>query len=141
MLWLLDTNVLSELRKANTGKADPNVIDWADSVSPGETFISVISILEIEKGILNKERKDALQGRMLRRWFEEQVLTEFSDRILAINHTVALCCANLHVPDKRSQADALIAATAMVHGMTVVTRNTGDFSGIGVPLLNPWMSL
>lgn len=115
------------------------MILWSASINLSECFISVISVLEIEKGILHKERKDPLQGAMLRRWFEEQVLTEFSDRILAIDRAVALCCANLQVPDRCSEADALIAATAVVQGMTIVTRNTSDFSGMHAPLLNPWL--
>ncbi|MCU5774610.1 type II toxin-antitoxin system VapC family toxin [Erwiniaceae bacterium BAC15a-03b] len=139
MLYLLDTNIISELRKAKSGKADAAVIDWAESVNLSECFISVITVLEIEKGILNKERKDRSQGRMLRSWFEDQVLIEFSKRILAVDKAVALCCARLHVPDKRSEADALIAATAIVHGMTVVTRNTNDFIGMHAPLVNPWL--
>lgn len=139
MLWLLDTNVISELRKAASGKADPHVIEWAESINLNECFISVISVLEIEKGILSKERKDQQQGVILRRWFEGQVLPEFSDRIVAVDKAVALCCANLHVPDRRSESDALIAATAIVHGMTIVTRNTDDFSGMHAPLVNPWL--
>ncbi len=139
MLWLLDTNVILELRKAVSGKADANVIEWAESINLTECFISAISVLEIEKGILSKERKDEQQGILLRRWFEGQVLPEFSDRIIAVDKAVALCCASLHIPDKRSEADALIAATAIVHGMTVVTRNTDDFSGMHAPLLNPWL--
>jgi len=139
MLFLLDTNVISELRKANSGKAEPKVVEWAESVDLNDCFLSVISVLEIEKGILAKERKDAPQGRILRHWFEEQVLSEFSDRILTIDKAVTLFCANLHVPDKRSQSDALIAATARVHGLTVVTRNTDDFIGMHARLLNPWL--
>jgi len=138
MLCLLDIDVISELHKANSGNAEPKVIEWAESVNLTDGFISVISVLEIEKGILSKERKDARQGRMLRCWFEEQVPSEFSSRILAIDNAVALYCANLHVPDQGSQADAMIAATAMVHGMTVITRNTNDFIGMHAPLLNPW---
>lgn len=137
-MFLLDTNVVSELRKAR--KADPRVRHWAASHSPAAFYVSVISILEIEIGVLLAERRDGRQGAMLRLWFEGSVLPAFEDRILAVELSVARRCAGLHVPDPRSDRDALIAATALVHGLTVVTRNTGDFLRTGVPLLNPWKS-
>ena len=138
MMYLLDTNVISELRKAKTGKADRNVKAWARKVPAAELFLSVISILELEIGILQLERRDALQGAMLRAWMEAQVLPAFDGRILAIDTIIAQRCASLHVPDPCSDRDALIAATALVHGMTVVTRNVADFQFTGVPVLNPW---
>jgi predicted nucleic acid-binding protein len=137
-MYLLDTNVISELRKANTGKADPQVVAWASGVSPASLFVSVISVLELETGILLVERRDAVQGNMLRQWLETQVLPTFAERVLAVDTAVARQCARLHVPDPRSDRDALIAATAMVHGMTVVTRNVADFEPTGCALLNPW---
>lgn len=137
-MYLLDTNVISELRKANTGKADPQVVAWASGVSPASLFVSVISVLELETGILLVERRDAVQGNMLRQWLETQVLPTFAERVLAVDTAVARQCARLHVPDPRSDRDALIAATAMVHGMTVVTRNVADFELTGCALLNPW---
>lgn len=139
-MYLLDTNVVSELRKAKTGKADRNVLSWAKNVPSGRLFLSVISVLELEVGILLIERRDSHQGALLRSWMEKQVLPTFNGRILAIDTPVAQRCAALHVPDSHSDRDALIAATALVHGMTVVTRNTGDFEGTGVSLLNPWLS-
>lgn len=138
MSFILDTNVLSELRKVRSGKADAKVIAWASSVDAGELYISTISIMELALGVLSIERKDAAQGAILRAWLEQQVLPEFSDRTLPIDTAVALRCARLHVPDKRSERDALIAATALVHGMTVVTRNVGDFRYAGLAVLNPW---
>jgi predicted nucleic acid-binding protein len=137
-MYLLDTNVISELRKANTGKADPQVVAWASGVSPASLFVSAISVLELETGILLVERRDAVQGKMLRQWLETQVLPTFAERVLAVDTAVARQCARLHVPDPRSDRDALIAATAMVHGMTVVTRNVADFEPTGCALLNPW---
>lgn len=138
VMYLLDTNVVSELRKAKSGKADKNVVSWANSVPVTSLFLSVISILEIETGLLLVERRDPLQGAVLRSWLTVHVLPAFSERILVIDTAVALCCAKLHVPDPRSDRDAIIAATALVHGMTVVTRNVDDFKQTGVEILNPW---
>ena len=137
-MFLLDTNVVSELRKAKTGKADLNVTAWAGGLPSASLFISAITVLELEMGILQLERRDAVQGAMLREWLDKHVLPAFHDRILSIDAAVAQRCARLHIPDPRAERDALIAATALVHGMTVVTRNTADFEATGVPLLNPW---
>jgi predicted nucleic acid-binding protein len=138
MMFVLDTNVLSELRKVRLGKANTNVTAWAESVDAADLFVSAITILELELGVLLIERKDATQGAMLRSWLEQQVLPEFARRTLPVDTAVAQRCARLHVPDKRSERDALIAATALVHGMTVVTRNTADFVPTGVSLIDPW---
>jgi len=138
MMYVLDTNVVTELRKVRMGKADPNVASWTEGVDAADLFVSAITIMELELGVLSIERKDANQGAMLRAWLEHQVLPEFSARTLPINSAVALRCARLHVPDKRGKNDALIAATALVHGMTVVTRNVADFQSTGVTILNPW---
>ena len=137
-MFVLDTNVVSELRKANTDKADANVVAWANSVLPASLFLSAISILELEMGILLIERRDQEQGKMLRNWLENQVLPTFEERILVVDTAVARQCARLHVPDPCSERDALIAATALVHGMTVVTRNVDDFKPTGIAILNPW---
>ena len=138
MMFVLDTNVVSELRKVRLGKANMNVTAWAESVDAADLFVSAITIMELEFGVLSIERKDATQGAMLRSWLEQQVLPEFARRTLPVNTAVAQRCARLHVPDKRSERDALIAATALVHGMTVVTRNTADFVPTGVSLIDPW---
>lgn len=138
MMYVLDTNVLSELRKVRSGKADPNVATWTESVDAADLFVSAISVMELELGVLSIERKDAVQGAMLRSWFEQHVLPEFSTRTLPVDTAVALRCAGLHVPDKRGERDALIAATALVHGMAVVTRNADDFKPTGVTVVNPW---
>ncbi len=138
-MFLVDTNVVSELRRSKTGKADANVLSWAESVSPVELYISTISILEIEIGVLQAEHRDHRQGKALRNWFEGQVLTVFHERVIPIDLEVARRCADLHVPDPAADRDALIAASALVHGMSVVTGNISDFSASGVPLVNPWM--
>lgn len=137
-MYLLDTNVVSELRKAPSGRADANVISWAASVTTPMLFLSSISILEIEIGILQIERRDSVQGALLRDWLEGQVLTAFDGRIIAFDTAAARRCAALHVPDRRSDRDAMIAAIALVHGLRVVTRNSADFADTGAPLLNPW---
>jgi predicted nucleic acid-binding protein len=136
--FLLDTNVVSELRKIRLGKADPHVVAWADSVDAGDLYLSVISIQELEIGILLLERRDPAQGALLRSWLNGHVLPAFAGRILDVDSAVALRAARLHLPDPRPVRDGLIAATALVHGMTVVTRNLADFDPSGVATLNPW---
>jgi predicted nucleic acid-binding protein len=135
-MFVLDTNVVSELRRPE--KADKNVLAWASSMPLANFFISAITVLELELGVLSIERKDNVQGQALRTWLGSQVLPRFEGRVLPIDTIVAQQCAKLHVPDPRAERDALIAATALVHGMTVVTRNITDFASTGVPLLNPW---
>ena len=137
-MYILDTNVVSELRKAK--KADQNVRKWARPLPAGNLYISVVSVLELEIGILLIERRDQEQSRILRAWMDRHVLPTFSGRILAIDTVIAQRCAMLHVPKPRSDRDALIAATALVHGLTVATRNVADFGGMGVGVLNPWES-
>ena len=139
-MYLLDTNVVSELRKARSGKADGNVVAWAASVPPLGLFLSAITILELETGVLLVERRDPAQGGMLRIWLNDHVLPAFAGRILAVDTLVAQRCARLHVPDPRADRDALIAATALCHGLTVVTRNVADFEPTGVQILNPWVN-
>lgn len=138
MMYVLDTNVVSELRKVHMGKADKNVAKWAQSVDAAELYVSAITIMELELGVLLLERKDASQGAILRHWLEHQVLPEFAERTLPMDAAVAQRCAGLHVPNKRGERDAIIAATALIHGMTVVTRNTADFKPMGVALIDPW---
>lgn len=140
MKYLLDTNVLSEFRKLSTGKIDTNVAEWASSVPVTDLYLSSVTILEMEIGILGIERKDRVQGLLLREWMNAHVLRHFNDRILAFDVAAALCCAAMNVPDRRSNRDSMIAATALVHGMTVVTRNTRDFEASGVAFFNPWRS-
>ena len=137
-MFVLDTNVVSELRRAKAGKANKNVTAWAAKVPAGGLFLSAITILELEIGVLLVERRDPAQGAILRVWIDSHVLPAFAGRVLAVDTVVAQRCAMLHVPDPRADRDALIAATALVHGMTVVTRNVADFEPTGVPVLNPW---
>jgi predicted nucleic acid-binding protein len=137
-MFVLDTDVVSELRKVEAGKGHRQVAAWSKQVTVGETFLASITIHELELGILLLERKDKRQGAILRAWIDTRVLPEFEGRILPVDVAEAQRCAKLHVPDPRPMRDALIAATAMVHGMTVVTRNVRDFKPMGVDILNPW---
>lgn len=138
MKCLLDTNVVSELRKVGDGKADPNVTAWLSAQDSRDLYISAITILELERGILSIQRRDIEQGARLRAWMDSRVRPEFAQRIIAIDEAIATRCAHLHIPDRRNEADALIAATAVVHGLVVVTRNIQDFQGTGVILVDPW---
>ena len=138
MTFLLDTNVVSELRKAKSGKAHPGFTAWAAEVSVGSLYVSAITLLELEMGVLQIERRDAAQGRIMRTWFDAHVLPSFTGRVLAVDAAVALRCARLQVPDRLSERDAMIAATALVRGMTVVTRNVADFQTSGATVFNPW---
>ncbi|VWC14724.1 type II toxin-antitoxin system VapC family toxin [Burkholderia pseudomultivorans] len=138
MMFVLDTNVVSELRKVRTGKADRNLAAWSSTVDASALFVSAITIMELETGVLQMERRDSTQGALLRAWLDGHVMPEFSGRVLPVDTAVAQRCARLHVPDRRSERDALIAATALVHGMTVVTRNVADFVETGVAIVNPW---
>ena len=137
-MFLLDTNVVSELRKIRLGKANRHVAKWADSVDAADLFLSAITIQELEMGVLLAERRDPSQGAIFRAWLNGHVLPAFNGRVLPVDIAVAQRSARLHVPDPRPVRDALIAATALVHGMTVVTRNVADFEPTGVVILNPW---
>ena len=138
MNYLLDTNVVSELRKIGDGKADARVAAWVDTEDAESFFISAITILELERGVLGIQRRHAAQGARLRAWLDNHVRPEFAGRILPIDDQIAMRCAHLHIPDRRNEVDALIAATALVHGLTVATRNVRDFEGTGVVVVNPW---
>lgn len=138
MTYLIDTNVVSELRRPD--RAAQTVVAWAASVPLSEMFISSITILELQLGALQLTHRDPAAGRLIGSWVETKVVERFRDRILAVDLAVALNCAELHVPDPKSEHDALIAATALVHNLVVVTRNTPDFAGTGVRLLDPWQA-
>jgi hypothetical protein len=135
-MFVLDTNVVSELRRAD--RTHKSVAAWAEGTPLSQIFLSAITVLELELGVLQAERRDPAKGLVLRAWLTDQIEPRFSGRILPLDATVARRCAKLHVPDPRSERDAIIAATALIHGMTVVTRNVDDFAKTGVELINPW---
>jgi predicted nucleic acid-binding protein len=140
-MFLLDTNVISELRKVRLGKADRNVAQWSERVAAADLYVSAITIAELELGILLLARRDQQQGALLHHWLHQQVLPGFAGRILPVDQIIALKSAQLHVPNPRQNADGLIAATALIHGMPVVTRNVVDFVGTGVVTINPWLAI
>ncbi|WP_368516702.1 type II toxin-antitoxin system VapC family toxin [Rhizobium sp.] len=137
-MLLLDTNVVSELRKVASGKADPNVVVWNETVDPAETFISSVVLHELEIGVRLVEHNDAAAGKVLRNWLEHTVLIAFSGRILPLDEAAAVQAAKWHVPNPKPINDAYIAATAVTRRMTLVTRNIKDFEGMGIALVNPW---
>ncbi len=141
-MYVFDTNVVSEIRKIKAGRADPNVAAWAGRVEIELSYISAITIQELEHGVLLVERRDPVSGGVLRRWLDNDVHEAFDQRILPIDATVARRAAALHVPDPAPVVDALIAATALVNDMAVVTRNTADFDRFDqLEVLNPWTRL
>lgn len=137
-MFLVDTNVISESRKVRSGRAAPQVVAWLRATDPSTTFLSSMSLFELELGVVRVERRDPTQGASLRRWLDHIVKPGFAGRIVAMDDTVAVVCAALNVPDPVSERDGWIAATALAHGLTVVTRNIADFASTGVRLLNPW---
>ncbi|MEZ5297623.1 MAG: type II toxin-antitoxin system VapC family toxin [Ilumatobacteraceae bacterium] len=138
-MFVLDTNVVSELRKVRAGKSDPGVARWAERVPSAELFVSAITIHELEHGVLLMERSDLDQGARLRAWLDHSVTAAFKSRVLVVDERVARRAAALHVPDPAPFRDALIGATALERDMTVVTRNVKDFERFdGLDVLNPW---
>ena len=138
-MFLLDTNILSEIRKISQGRADPALAHWVQAIDFDRCHLCVITLLEIEQGILRvQHRGDEAQFLRLEKWLNDTVLPTFGTHILPIDAHTARICARLHVPDQRPYNDALIAACAIRHGLTLVTRNTRDFAALQVPLLNPF---
>jgi len=137
-MLLIDTNVVSELRKLGSGNAHPAVAQWARRAPLDQMFLSAVTAMELEIGVMRLERRDAAQARPLRQWLDQMLRPAFAGRILPFGDAEARQCAAFHVPDRRSDRDAMIAATALVRGLAVATRNLRDFEGMGVRLINPW---
>jgi predicted nucleic acid-binding protein len=133
--FLVDTNVLSELRKRERGH--PNLYAWTETTGWSAIHTSWVAIAEIKRGVELIRRRDKPQGIVLQAWLTE-ILDRLHDRILPVDRAVAEVWADLMVPNPRPPLDALIAATARAHGLTLVTRNVRDFADCGVTLLDPW---
>lgn len=137
-MYLLDTNIISESRKLLTSRVDRYAAVWLDRIDVEATFLSAMTVFELERGVRQLERRDPAQGSILRRWMNDQIMATYENRILPLSGAVALICAGLHIPDPKSERDAWIAATAIDAGLVLATRNVGDFARMGVALVNPF---
>lgn len=137
-MYLLDTNIISELRLIAKGRANPKLTQWARTCHSDDFFTSVVVLMELQKGILNKQRKDPKQAKVLKNWYDTIILPMFEGRILSIDNHTANICACLHIPNPAPENDAWIASTAIQHNLTLVTRNTKDFDIPQLSLLNPF---
>lgn len=137
-MYLLDTNIISESRKLGTSRIDSYAARWLAKIDVDTTFVSAMTIFELERGVRQMERRDARQGSVLRHWFDDQIMTTYENRTLPLSGAVALICAGLHIPDPKSERDAWIAATSIDAGLKLVSRNVADFVGMGIDLVNPF---
>lgn len=137
-MYLLDTNIISEGRKLGTSRVDPHAALWFAQIDVETTFVSAMTIFELERGVQQIERRDRAQGLVLRRWLDDQIMTTYERRTLPLSREVALICAGLHIPDPKSERDAWIAATAIEARLILVSRNVSDFDAMGIELLNPF---
>lgn len=138
-MFLLDTNIISESRKLGTDRIDPGVARWLAEVDVETSYLSAMTIYELERGVRQRELRDTKQGAVLRRWLDDQILPLYAPRTIPLTGDVALICAGLHIPDPKSERDAWIAATAISAGLTLVSRNLRDFTAMNVKLLNPFV--
>lgn len=137
-MYLLDTNIISEARKISKGKANLGLKRWLESISQEEIFTNTVVLMELERGIFQKEHRDPEQGKLLRHWFEMDILRSFAGRVLTLDQQTARICAKLHIPDFAPENDAWIASSAIQHNLILVTRNVADFECTGVRLFNPF---
>jgi predicted nucleic acid-binding protein len=136
MRVLLDTNVVSELRKAS--RCHSAVVAWQATVILRDQYLSVVTLLELRQGIALKERNDPVASAHLLNWYQRQVKPAYAERILVVTSNIAERCALLHVPNPRPYRDSLLAATALEHGLALATRNVQDFNDLGLNVINPW---
>ena len=137
-MYLIDTNIISEMRKIRHRKADPKLTAWVNSINSSLFYTSIVVMMELQRGVMGKHRTDPEQGKRLQQWFDISVKAIFDKRVLYINDHIAEVCAGLHVPNPKPENDAWIAATAIANGLTLVTRNVSDFDGIAVDIINPF---
>jgi toxin FitB len=137
-MFLLDTNIISESRKLGTSRVDPRAARWFAQIDVEATFVSAMTIFELEQGVQQMERRDAKQGLVLRRWLDDQIITTYEHRTLPLSRDVALICAGLHIPDPKAERDAWIAATAIDAQLILASRNVADFANMSVKLVNPF---
>lgn len=138
-MYLLDTNIISEMRKTKTGKANKGVVDWVKNQPLNQLYTCEIVIMELLRWVEQKQRKDPEQAKHLQAWFESFVLTSFEGRILNIDRRASKICASFHVPNPRGENDCWIASIAYVHNLTLITRNVGDFEGLAINIINPFI--
>ncbi|MBS9781668.1 MAG: type II toxin-antitoxin system VapC family toxin [Gammaproteobacteria bacterium] len=136
-MYLLDTNILSEIRKIKQNRANENVVNWLANVLPTELYTNVVVLMEIEKGIVRLRRKDSQQADNLAAWYQT-IKPTFQNRIYSIDEKTASICATLHSPNPAPANDAWIAATAIQHNLVLATRNTNDFNFQGLQVFNPF---
>ncbi|MFT4076113.1 MAG: type II toxin-antitoxin system VapC family toxin [Asticcacaulis sp.] len=135
-MYLLDTPVIGELRKARTGGCDEGVMRWASGIARQNLYMSALTLLELENGVARAERRDRAQAAPLRTWLDEQVMSAFDGRILPVDAGVVKKRATL--ADVKNERDALLAATAQVHGLVLVTRNPNPFKALRTKVFTPW---
>lgn len=138
-MYLLDNNIISELRKIKSGKANISVIDWIKDKPKSQIFTCDVVIMELYRGVLLKERKDPIQGKYLREWFDNFVMPYFNGRILSINFDISLICSEFHTPNPRAENDTWIASIAKYHNLILVTRNEKDFANLPIKIINPFI--
>lgn len=137
-MYLLDTNVISEIRRIKQGKCHPNVANWVNVIPEDLMYTNAVVMMELERGVLAIERKDKKQGENLRNWLDNIVKPAFDGRILTVTAKTAEICAKLHIPDFAPENDAWIASSALEHHLILVTRNVQDFARTGIKLFNPF---
>jgi len=139
-MYLLDTNVVSEIRKIRQNKTNQNVVAWLSRVQKESLYTNAVVLMEIERGILRLENIDPQQADRFKNWYHSAVKPMFHERILPIDEATATVCSRLHVPDLSPENDAWVAASAIQYDLTLVTRNTRDFGHSNLRVLNPFDS-
>lgn len=142
-MYLLDTNVISEIRKIRNGKANQGVAEWFFTTPLDELFLNDIVLLEVKQGaLLARHNNDLIKAQMLDDWADNQLPKQFGERILPISRHICLIASTLHIPNPRDRHDALIGVTALAHNLILVSRNQKDFKNIdGLKFFNPFIEI